>query len=68
VVDCYCFKGDALDLRGDWAGAQEWNAKTVKLGPSIPADYYSWGVALAKHGHLDAAAAKFQLANQTGPH
>jgi len=23
MVDCYRFKGDVLDLRGDWAGAQE---------------------------------------------
>ena len=49
-VDCYRFRGDLLDLRGDWTGAQEWYAKAVKLGPSIPSGYYSWGVALAKHG------------------
>src|SRR5450631_753539 len=67
-VDCYRFKGDLLDLRGDWAGAQEWYAKAVKLAPSLPAGYYSWGVALAKHGDLDGAAAKLKLANQKGPH
>ena len=62
-------KGDYLqDLRSDWTGAQEWYAKAVKLGPSIPSGYYSWGVALAKHGDLDGAAAKLQLANQKGPH
>ena len=27
-VDCYRFRGDVLDLRGDWAGAQEWYAKS----------------------------------------
>ncbi len=68
IVDCYRFRGDVLDLRGDWAGAQEWYDKAVKLGPSIPSGYYSWGVALAKHGDLAGAAAKFQLANQKGPH
>ena len=67
-VDCYRFRGDILDLRGDWADAQEWYAKAVKLGPSMPSGYYSWGVALAKHGDLDGAAAKFKDANQKGPH
>jgi tetratricopeptide (TPR) repeat protein len=68
LVDCYRFRGDVLDLRGDWAGAQAWYAKAVKLGPSIPSGYYSWGVALAKHGDLGGAAAKFRDANQKGPH
>ena len=40
----------------------------MKLGPSIPSGYYSWGVALAKRGNLDAAAAKLMDANQKGPH
>jgi hypothetical protein len=67
-VDCYRFRGDLLDLRGDWADAQEWYAKAVKLGPSVPSGYYSWGLALAQHGDLDGAAAKLKLANQKGPH
>jgi tetratricopeptide (TPR) repeat protein len=67
-VDCYGYKGDVLDLRGDWAGAQEWYAKAVKLAPSLPSGYYSWGVALAKRGDLEGAAAKFKDANQKGPH
>jgi tetratricopeptide (TPR) repeat protein len=67
-VDCYRFRGDLLDLRGDWAGAQAWYAKSVELAPSTPSGYYSWGVALAKHGDLDAAAAKLKDANQKGPH
>jgi tetratricopeptide (TPR) repeat protein len=67
-VDCYRFRGDLLELRGDWAGAQAWYAKAVKLGPSIPSGYYSWGVALAKHGDLSGAEAKLKDANQRGPH
>jgi tetratricopeptide (TPR) repeat protein len=67
-VDCYRFRGDVLDLRGDWVGAQEWYAKAVQLAPSIPSGYYSWGVALAKHGDLDGAEAKLKDANQKGPH
>lgn len=68
LVDCYRFRGDILELRGNWPGAQAWYAKAVKLAPSIPAGYYSWGVALAKRNDLNGAAAKFQEANQKGPH
>jgi tetratricopeptide (TPR) repeat protein len=67
-VDCYRFQGDVLDMRGDWAGAQEWYANAVRLGPSIPSGYYSWGIALARHGDLDGAVAKLKDANQKGPH
>jgi len=67
-VDCYRFRGDVLDLRGDWAGAQACYANAVKLAPSVPSGYYSWGIALAKHGDLDGAAAKLKDANQKGPH
>jgi tetratricopeptide (TPR) repeat protein len=67
-VDCYRFHGDVLDLRGDWTGAQQWYAKAVELTPSVPSGYYSWGLALARHGDLAAAAAKFKDANLKGPH
>ena len=67
-VDCYRFRGDVLDLRGDWTGAQQSYAKAVELAPSIPSGYYSWGMALARHGDLAAAAAKFKDANLKGPH
>jgi predicted negative regulator of RcsB-dependent stress response len=40
----------------------------VKLGPSIPSGYYSWGVALAKHGDLNGAVAKLKTANEKGLH
>ena len=67
-VDCNRFKGDVLELRGDWAGAQVWYAKAEKLGPSIPFGYYSFGMALVKHGDLNGAAEKFKQANLKGPH
>jgi tetratricopeptide (TPR) repeat protein len=68
LVDCDRFRGDVFDLRGDWTAAQEWYAKAIELAPSTPSGYYSWGMALAKHGDLDGAAAKLKDANQKGPH
>jgi tetratricopeptide (TPR) repeat protein len=68
LVDCYRFRGDILDLRGDCSNAQSWYAKAVKLAPSIPSGYYSWGMGLGRHRNLDAAAAKLNVANQKGPH
>jgi tetratricopeptide (TPR) repeat protein len=40
----------------------------VTLAPDLPAGYYSWGIALAKHGDLAGAEAKLKDANQRGPH
>jgi tetratricopeptide (TPR) repeat protein len=66
-VDCYRYKADVLDMRGNWVAAQEWYAKAVKLAPSLPAGYYSWGLALARHGDLPAAIEQLKLANLKGP-
>jgi tetratricopeptide (TPR) repeat protein len=67
-VDCYRFRADILDGRGDWPGAQKAYADAVALAPDLPAAYYSWGVALATHGDLNSAAAKLKDANLKGPH
>jgi tetratricopeptide (TPR) repeat protein len=67
-VDCNRFRGDILDARGDWEGAQKAYAAAVSLAPDLPAGYYSWGVALARHGDLAGAEAKFREANRHGPH
>lgn len=66
-VDCYRFRGDILDHRGDWAGAQKAYAQAVAIAPDLPASDYSWGVALARHGDLAGAIAKLEVANQRGP-
>jgi tetratricopeptide (TPR) repeat protein len=67
-VDCDRFKGDILDQRGDWTGAQAAYAQAVAIAPDLPAGYYSWGLALARHGDLAGALAKLAAANQRGPH
>jgi tetratricopeptide (TPR) repeat protein len=67
-VDCYRFRGDILDHRGDWPGAQKAYDAAVDLAPDLPAAYYSWGVALGRHGDLAGAEAKLKAANQRGPH
>ena len=67
-VDCYRFRADILDHRGDWPGAQRAYADAVALAPDLPAAYYSWGLALARHGDLNGALAKYAAANARGPH
>jgi tetratricopeptide (TPR) repeat protein len=67
-VDCYRFRADILDGRGDWGGAQQAYQDAVALAPDLPAAYYSWGVALTRHGELAAAESKLKDANQRGPH
>ena len=67
-VDCYRFRADILDGRGDWVGSQKAYADAVALAPDLPAAYFSWGVALLRHGDLDGAVAKLKDANRKGPH
>jgi tetratricopeptide (TPR) repeat protein len=67
-VDCYRFRAEILEGRGDWPGAQKACADAVALAPDLPAAYYSWGVALAKHGDLSGAEVKLKDANHRGPH
>ena len=66
-VDCARFRGDILDHRGDWAGAQKAYAQAVAIGPDLPGGYYSWGVALARRGDLAGATAKLTAAHSRGP-
>jgi tetratricopeptide (TPR) repeat protein len=67
-VDCDRFRADVLEMRGDWQGAQRFYEKAVKHAPSAPAGYYSWGVALSRHGDFAGAIEKLHDANVRGPH
>jgi tetratricopeptide (TPR) repeat protein len=67
-VDCYRYRGDILDHRGQWAAARRAYAEAVAIAPDLPAGYYSWGLALARHGDLAGAIGKFELAHARGPH
>jgi len=69
--DCYnCVRarGEIDALQKNWGGATYWFAAAVKQAPSIPFAYFDWGKMLLARGDLDGAIAKFQSANQKGPH
>ncbi len=66
-VDCYRFRGDILDGRGDWAGARAAYAAAIALVPDLPAGHYSLGLALARHGDLNGAEREFAAAHARGP-
>jgi tetratricopeptide (TPR) repeat protein len=66
-VDCYRFRADILDHRGNWPGAQAAYAQAVAIAPDLPAAYYSWGLALARHGDLKGAITRLSQAHDRGP-
>jgi tetratricopeptide (TPR) repeat protein len=66
-VDCYRFRADILDQRGDWPAAQRAYAEAVVIAPDLPFAYYSWGQALARHGDLAGATHALQQAHARGP-
>ncbi|MGA9852038.1 MAG: tetratricopeptide repeat protein [Gammaproteobacteria bacterium] len=68
LVDCYRFKADITDHRGDWAQAQKDYQAAVALAPSLPQAYDSWGMALMRHRDYADAAMKFEESNRRGPH
>lgn len=66
-VDCARFRADALEARGDWAGARRAYASAVSLAPDLPAAELSWGEALLRHGDLQEAAIHLTAAARKGP-
>jgi hypothetical protein len=59
-VDCYRFRADGLDFRGTGPLQQKAYGKAVRLAPNLPATYYSWLVALARHGDFNGARSKLK--------
>jgi tetratricopeptide (TPR) repeat protein len=68
VVDCYRYRADFLEQRGDWPAAQRAYAAAVAVAPDLPAAYESWGRALARHQDWAGAIAKLSAAHERGPH
>jgi tetratricopeptide (TPR) repeat protein len=66
-VDCYRFRGDVYDHRGEWAQAEQSYAAGVARAPSLPQSYYSWGKALLGHQRYPAAIEKLAAAHERGP-
>ena len=61
------FHGDILDGRGEWTGAPKVYADAVGLARDLPAAYYSWGLAPARHGKTQEALAKYDEALKYAP-
>jgi tetratricopeptide (TPR) repeat protein len=67
-VLCLRFRGRIDALAKNWRGAEYWFARAVAAAPSVPFGYADWGAALLAKGDFDGAIAKFESANQKGPH
>ena len=70
-LDCYaCLRMRAAlaALRHDKRGADYWFARAAAFAPSLPLAWSQWGEVLLREGDLDGAIAKFEIANQKGPH
>ena len=65
---CLRMRGVAATGRRDFAGADGWFARAVRLGPSLPFAHMDWAKALLAKGDVDGAIAQLVLANKAGPH
>ena len=66
-VDCDRFRGDLLNVRGDWAGAVKSYEAGVARAPSLPPVYLSWARALLGRKDFAGALSKAQAAHTRGP-
>jgi tetratricopeptide (TPR) repeat protein len=67
-VDCYRFRAEVYDHRGDWPQAEQTFAAGVARAPSLPQAYFNWGKALLGHQQYAVAIAKLAAAHERGPH
>ena len=65
---CLRMRGNIAALGHDWNNAAHWFAMVSARAPSIPFADTDWGAMLLAKGDFDGAIAKFQTANQKGPH
>jgi hypothetical protein len=69
--DCYLclrMRGNIDAIGKNWRAAGYWFDLAVTQAPSIPFAYSDWGQMLMMKGDADGAIAKFQIANEKGPH
>ena len=67
-VPCETARGDIDAAEKNWNGAAFWFARAVHDAPSLPFADSDWGAMLMAKGDLDGASAKFESADQKGPH
>jgi tetratricopeptide (TPR) repeat protein len=65
---CQRARGRVEMLARNWSAAAHWFAIVSKRTPSIPLADSDWGMMLMAKGDLNGAIAKFDSANQKGPH
>jgi hypothetical protein len=70
-ADCYrclILRAKIAEIERQHARADWWFARAESQQPAIPFAYSDSGAALLARGQVNAAIAKFKLANQKGPH
>jgi tetratricopeptide (TPR) repeat protein len=65
---CVRARGQVEAIRGNRAAAEHWFALVSARAPLIPFADTDWGRMLMAKGDLDGAMAKFESANNKGPH
>ena len=65
---CARAHGRVEAIRKHWAAAAHWFALAAARSPSVPLDDADWGQMLLARGDYDEAIAKFESANNKGPH
>jgi tetratricopeptide (TPR) repeat protein len=65
---CTRTRGRIYALERNWARAAALFAKAVEQAPSPPFAYADWGEMLLRRADFDGAIAKFEIANEKGPH
>jgi len=65
---CMRYRGKVDAARRNWRSAAHWFALVSARSPDIPFADTDWGEMLLRKGDYDGAIAKFEAADQKGPH